>query len=1115
MDRTAWRSKIRVVGSNHSVGEQNLVGEATAEWKFKKEPSDLPVEFKCPLCNTFFKEAVLIPCCQHSFCKKCISFVLLEKKICPICFSIKCKVEDLLPNLSLRQAIEHFFGSQVLGTGSPNDLCQLVPDGESGIQAREISCAVTVIQREPDSPHSPSATGHGSNQVLADSFYEPHRRSKPHKMHMFDGKRSQYAHLNPHGGADDVPITVFDGGNQPFNLCKTRVHDEGAETKFWATGRHKQGARTCYICGSPEHLMRNCTASNSLAMPQTGHHMLMGGMPGYPSPYWNNTMYSPISPFTHIYGNPEMMPFRAPIIPTPTFSASPYMPSMPSGVPLNGLRKEGMAPLSGTQTGHLLNQKEFMESQQPNNRRNVSDQNLDKFRGKQCYSKYDNNAKEWVEYRHAKDREASTSNSDDTFGQISKRKHQHVDRKRERSPHSYSAGRDRALLHTERSISSLEDKCEHHHRDTRKPYERRGHGSDSSWGRHHVPKEESSRDSRHNNRLDNKDRGNELRNGRRTIVDGLPFLKLNRNLDIGHKKFMLNCAKANIGTMKSYRLFKESVGGYDNVGATAVDFKNFKRDLKAYIAGGDAQMVIDKLFRKHETCSAFFFEYDVDESDQLTRLFWCDPVARKNYSLFGDVVSFDATYETNRYNMIFAPFTSVDNHCKCITFGAGLLTREDDESYAWLFRRFLNAMGNAPKCIITDQDLSLRGAAQKAFPRTSHRYCMWHIMKKVGGKVDDELAKDSEFLTKLNAIVWSHYLEPIDFEKKWHDLMAAYNLDNHKWFQKLFEIRFSWIPAYYRDLFMGGLLRTTSRSESENSFFDDFTGQNFSLVELLMQFESAVDSQRHKNADLNADDEACYPEFKTPLDIEHHAASVYTITIFYEVQMEISAACFSCCVLHVEELDGQQVQYLIKEKRGMSFKVQFSRIDASACCTCKHYHQRGLLCRHIFLVFKDENIRQIPDMYITSRWCKTRFIKPMYDVPDADFEALSAVEEKKIALNRLWSDLYYCVSAVEQKPDLLGGFSKIIRQQDILEAALRSGVVNTQNSIFECYYGVPAPANITVLPPQPVHNKGSGKRIKSAKELSIEQSKKNKRMCRKCQQLGYHDSRNCPKNISG
>ncbi|VFQ86964.1 unnamed protein product [Cuscuta campestris] len=164
-------------------------------------------------------------------------------------------------------------------------------------------------------------------------------------------------------------------------------------------------------------------------------------------------------------------------------------------------------------------------------------------------------------------------------------------------------------------------------------------------------------------------------------IGSWPFLKINRNLEIGHKKFMLNCAKANIGPMKSYRLFKESVGGYNNVGATAIDFKNFKRDLKAYIAGADAQMLIDKLLRKKQTCSAFHFDYDVDESDQLTRVFW--------------------------YKMVFTPFTGVDNHCRCVTFEAGLLRREDVPSYRWLFNRFLDAMGHAPQCIITDQDASM------------------------------------------------------------------------------------------------------------------------------------------------------------------------------------------------------------------------------------------------------------------------------------------------------------------------------------------------------------------------------------------------------------------------
>ncbi|VFQ74279.1 unnamed protein product [Cuscuta campestris] len=535
--------------------------------------------------------------------------------------------------------------------------------------------------------------------------------------------------------------------------------------------------------------------------------------------------------------------------------------------------------------------------------------------------------------------------------------------------------------------------------------------------------------------------------------------------------------------MKSYSLFKESVGGYDNIGATAVDFKNFRRDLKAYIAGGDAQMVIDKLFRKHETCSAFHFEYDVDDSNQLTRLFWCDPVARKNYAMFGDVVSFDATYETNRYNMIFAPFTGLDNHRKCITFAAGLINKENDESYAWLFRCFLNAMGNAPKCIITDQDPSLRGAVKQGF--TIHRYCMWHIMKKVVKKVDDNLLKDADFLSKLNAIVWSHYLEPDDFETQWQNLMAEYNLESHKWFTKIFQIRTTWIPAYFRDLFMGGLLRTTSRSESENSFFDDFTRKIFSLVELLMQFESAMDSQRHKNADYNADDEACYPEFKTPLDIEKHASSVYKLTIFYDVQAEICAACFSCRVLQVEELDDQHNQYLVKDNRGLTFTVEYSRIQSTATCSCKNYMHIGLLCKHIFLVFKDENIRKIPDLYINPRWCKTKLLKPMINIPDIEFDVVTAVKGEKTALNRLWPDIHYCVAAVEQKPDLLDGFSKVIRQQkNILQNALQSNLTPPQDQIFELFYGTSAPSNITILPPNKYTTRVVGRESKALWRLA-------------------------------
>ncbi|KAH6755549.1 hypothetical protein C2S53_011903 [Perilla frutescens var. hirtella] len=154
------------------------------------------------------------------------------------------------------------------------------------------------------------------------------------------------------------------------------------------------------------------------------------------------------------------------------------------------------------------------------------------------------------------------------------------------------------------------------------------------------------------------------------------------------------------------KYLEEAVGDYSDIGYTSVEYKNYSCDLKPYIISVDAQMILNKLFLKRELCSAFVFEFPVD--DQLTRILWVDTIARKNYTIFGDVVSFDATYSTNRYNMIFEPFTGKDNHEKCVTFGASLLCNEDIESYSWFLTRFKDCMGQAPRMIITDQNPSIK-----------------------------------------------------------------------------------------------------------------------------------------------------------------------------------------------------------------------------------------------------------------------------------------------------------------------------------------------------------------------------------------------------------------------
>ncbi|XP_019164372.1 PREDICTED: protein FAR1-RELATED SEQUENCE 5-like [Ipomoea nil] len=367
---------------------------------------------------------------------------------------------------------------------------------------------------------------------------------------------------------------------------------------------------------------------------------------------------------------------------------------------------------------------------------------------------------------------------------------------------------------------------------------------------------------------------------------------------------MANCAKANVGTSQGVRILKEFVGGYENVGATSVDFQNSKRDLRAYIDGCDAQYFLDKLSRKNDNCAAFYYKHDIDEDDQLRRVFWADPVARRNHMFFGDIISFDATYSTNRYKMVFVPFTGVDNHKRCVTFGAALITKEDVVSYVWVLERYKEAMGDAPSCFVTDQDLAMRIALEQVYPGSQHRFCMWHIMMK-----------------------------PDVFEIRWQALLGEYGLLDHNWFTQLWEAGRYWIPAYFKDMLLCGLVRTTSRSEGENSFFGRYLTHTASLVEFYCHFESAVDAQRQIHTTLNAVCEGHFAPTKTDLKIERHALALYTITIFHVVQAEIYAGCYSCGVVFVE-LAGEIINYGITDGVNQQYHVHYNSCESSATCTC-------------------------------------------------------------------------------------------------------------------------------------------------------------------------------------
>jgi len=111
-----------------------------------------------------------------------------------------------------------------------------------------------------------------------------------------------------------------------------------------------------------------------------------------------------------------------------------------------------------------------------------------------------------------------------------------------------------------------------------------------------------------------------------------------------------------------------------------------------FIKDSDAQMFIENFNRKQNVHPSFYFAYELDVDDTLKHVFWAYGIARFNYSLYGDVLSFDTTYDIKRYKMIFASFTRLDNHRSCVSFGATFLNDEKSESFMWLFDKFLDAM---------------------------------------------------------------------------------------------------------------------------------------------------------------------------------------------------------------------------------------------------------------------------------------------------------------------------------------------------------------------------------------------------------------------------------------
>nr|KAJ0186836.1 hypothetical protein LSAT_V11C900499280 [Lactuca sativa] len=554
-----------------------------------------------------------------------------------------------------------------------------------------------------------------------------------------------------------------------------------------------------------------------------------------------------------------------------------------------------------------------------------------------------------------------------------------------------------------------------------------------------------------------------------------------------HKEFIIRATTANVGATKAHKLRAALKGGYECVGPEESDFKNFRKKLGNIIGNKDAQLVVNKMNERKTHYPDYSFEYKCVDS-VLNAMFWADETYKVFYKEFGDVISFDATFRTNKYGMVFVPFTTIDNHKRSVTVGAGLLSNEKIESYCWLLEAFLKAHGKAPTLVLTDQDPSILQAVEAVFPNAQHRLCLWHITKKLQVNVccmGNSLTygqrgcfEEHRFQKTLQQTSVEYiYLDTLDFETVWKSLMQDHNLQDKRWFKDMYHKRTSWIPAYFKDMPMHGLMKTTSRFESVNSFFNKYSHHGNFLLYFMVNYDTTIGKQCNTQR-----------------------PKVYTNTIFAEIRKEIYKGAWNCSIDSVENINGWQVVMIthLDKRRHVKTKckVELKLPEKEVKCTCDLFKRMGILCRHVFAVLKNHHIEEIPEQYILRRWRRDIISSHLL----VSKNGLVGMEDETFKLlTKEYSNMEYSLERLKNDKEKLEDFVKTTRtMRSVMEHdPVNNVALDESDEVVFRLFGVSIPEDIDINVPPVIHNKGSGtkKRMVSASERATTSSKSGSRRC--------------------
>ncbi|KAG5550667.1 hypothetical protein RHGRI_015573 [Rhododendron griersonianum] len=371
----------------------------------------------------------------------------------------------------------------------------------------------------------------------------------------------------------------------------------------------------------------------------------------------------------------------------------------------------------------------------------------------------------------------------------------------------------------------------------------------------------------------------------------------------------------------SHDLISAQSGGRENVGFTLNNHKSYLRARRQRsLQYGEAGALLGYFQTRAAENPYFFYDVQLDIEEKITNIFWADHEMIIDYGLFGDAVSFDTTFQTNKECRPLAIFTGFNHFRMTAIFGAALLYDETSESFEWLFKSFLRAMGGKkPVSIFTDQDAAMAKAISIVMPDVTHGLCTFHLNQNALKHLGHLFKDDSDFGKELNTCIFG-YEDEQELEEGWETLIKKYNLQDNMWMKKTWDIRKKWAHVYMNWSFTTGM-RSTQLSESLNAKIKKFVKFDHDIVQFFTHFDRLVMEKRDNEIDSIFDSREKLPKQKlkkSPMLIQ--VAQFYTPPLFdlFHDEVDLSLSC----------LDRMSVMEIPE-----SYILHRWRLDAKACAS--------------------------------------------------------------------------------------------------------------------------------------------------------------------------------------